>query len=213
LSSSSKHEERYGAVLDAALRVFKDRGYERASLNDVAAEAQLKKPSLYYYIQSKEDLLEAIIARSHERLTSQLRDLPPQDSALAMIRQIIHTHVLFNLHYGSEASVFQADLRMLNPDRQTAIREVLNGYDRSLRALVEEAQRRREIPNEIDANLAVLWMLGGANHVVRWYRPRPGSDPEEIARQFAELSVAALRGAGTNPAEGLITTGRSTSTA
>jgi AcrR family transcriptional regulator len=189
--------------LDAALRVFTARGYERASLNDVAAEAQLKKPSLYYYIQTKEDLLEAIIVRSHERLTSQLKALPAQDSALAMIRQIIHTHVLFNLHYGAEASVFQADLRMLSPERQTAIREVLNGYDRSLRALVEEAQRRREIPNETDANLAVLWMLGGANHVVRWYHPRPGSDPEAIATQFAELSVAALRCAGQNSADGV----------
>lgn len=193
MAETKSGADRYGQVLDAALHVFANQGYERASVNDIADEAGLKKPSLYHYMQSKEDLLEAIIVRSHTRLTSNLKALPAVDSALEMVHAIIYTHVLYNIHFGEEAAVFQADFRMLSPERQEAIREVLNEYDRSLQALVEEAQRRQEVPAGINARLAVLWMLGGANHVVRWYHPRPGSDPEYIARHFADLSVAALR--------------------
>lgn len=198
IPESTVNPERWGKVLDAALEVFASRGYERASVNDIAVAAGLKKPSLYHYMQSKEDLLEAIIVRSHERLTRFLAAIPAQDSALEMVRAIVYTHVLFNVQYGKEAAVFQSDFRMLTPERQAPIREVLNEYDRSLQALIEEAQRRKEASVAVDAKLAVLWMLGGANHMVRWYRPKLGSSPETIAMQFANLSVSALRGAEFN---------------
>lgn len=195
--------ERSDHVLDAALKVFAEYGYERASVNDIAIAAGLKKPSLYHYMKSKEDLLEAIIVRSHKRLMGLLERIEPEDSALKMVRSIIYTHVLFNINYGAEATVFQADFRMLHPDRQAPIREELGEYDRSLQALIEEAQRRKEVPPGIDAKLAALWLIGGANHIVRWYRRKQGASPEAIAAQFAELSVSALCGFGSAAAEGL----------
>ncbi|ONH22683.1 TetR/AcrR family transcriptional regulator [Pseudofrankia asymbiotica] len=194
MPESNGNAARRNQVLDAALKVFAAYGYQRASVNDIAEKAGLRKPSLYHYMQSKEDLLEAIVTRSHKRLTDQLKELPAVDSAMLMLRQIVYTHVLFNLQYGDEVSVFQADFRMLSPERQVPIRKMLNEYDRSLQVLVEEAQRRNEVPADVDAKLSVLWIMGGANHVVRWYRPKLGSKPEDIAHQFADLSVAALRG-------------------
>lgn len=194
--ATEANAERWDRILDAALQVFYTRGYERSSVNDIAEAAGLKKPSLYHYVQSKEDLLEAIIVRSHKRLTSFLDQIPPEESAIEMVRAIIYTHVLFNINYGNEASVFQADFRMLSPERQVAIRESLNKYDRSLQALVEEAQRRKEISPAVDAKLAVLWLMGSANHLVRWYRPKSGSNPEAVAAQFADLSSSALLGMG-----------------
>jgi len=191
--TENRNTDRYNQVLDAALRTFAARGYERTSVNDIAEASGLKKPSLYHYMESKEDLLENIIVRSHTRLTNKLTGLPAVDSALEMVRQIIYTHVLYNIHFGEEAAVFQADFRMLSPNRQEAIRGMLSEYDRSLQALVEEAQRRQELPTGVNAPLAVMWMLGAANHVVRWYHPRPGSDPEYVAAHFADLTVSGLR--------------------
>nr|WP_271208817.1 TetR/AcrR family transcriptional regulator [Rhodococcus wratislaviensis]GLK33170.1 TetR family transcriptional regulator [Rhodococcus wratislaviensis] len=187
------NSDRYNQVLDAALRTFAAHGYERTSVNDIAEAAGLKKPSLYHYMDSKEDLLENIIVRSHTRLTNELKALPPVNSALEMVRQIIYTHVLYNANFGQEAAVFQADFRMLSANRQETIRGMLSEYDRSLQALVEEAQRRGEVPNDINAPLAVNWMLGAANHIVRWYHPRPGSDPEYLANHFADLTISGLR--------------------
>jgi AcrR family transcriptional regulator len=193
MTEKNGNSDRYNQVLDAALKAFASNGYERTSVNDIAVEAGLKKPSLYHYMESKEDLLQNIIVRSHTRLANSLKSLPAVDSALEMVRQVIYTHVLYNLNFGEEAAVFQADFRMLSPERQEAIREMLHEYDRSLQALVEEAQRRHEVPADVNASLVVRWMMGGANYVVRWYRPRPSSKPEDIARLFADLSVAGLR--------------------
>lgn len=187
--------ERWNDVLDAAIAVFSDRGYERATVADIAAAAGLAKPSLYHYMRSKEDLLEAIVRRSHDRLTAQLAGLPRRDSALEMIWQIVYTHVLFNVDYAAETQIWLADYRMLRPERRQQILDTLNEYDRTLQALIEEAQRRGEAAADLDARLAVLSILGGANYVARWYKPRPESQPERIARTFADLGIAALRSA------------------
>ena len=54
-------ETRRQAILDAALHVFAERGFEAARLDDVAARAGVAKGTLYLYFQSKEALFEALI--------------------------------------------------------------------------------------------------------------------------------------------------------
>ena len=48
-------------ILDAGLRVFSKRGYERASMDDIALELQATKGLLYHYFRSKEELLKAVL--------------------------------------------------------------------------------------------------------------------------------------------------------
>jgi len=190
---------RWNQLLDVALEVFQEKGYERASVADVAKAAGLAKPTLYHYIDSKEDLLYGILSRSHQRLTAQLAALEPRDSALEMVRQVVQTHVLFNIQYRDETAVFLADSRMLSEERRQSLNELLDEYDRRLQALVEEAQRRGEISSTIDPALAVLAMLGAANFVSRWYRQRPGSNPSHIAEVFADLAIGGLLGINRAP--------------
>jgi AcrR family transcriptional regulator len=54
-------EARRQAILDAALHVFAERGFEAARLDDVAVRAGVAKGTLYLYFQSKEALFEALI--------------------------------------------------------------------------------------------------------------------------------------------------------
>lgn len=59
-----KHPDvRRSEILDWAQRVFLSRGYDRASLNEVIAEASLSKGAFYHYYSSKEELLEALAGR------------------------------------------------------------------------------------------------------------------------------------------------------
>jgi AcrR family transcriptional regulator len=48
-------------ILDAAQTVFKRLGYDGASMNDIAAEARVSKPTLYVYFDNKESLFAALI--------------------------------------------------------------------------------------------------------------------------------------------------------
>lgn len=66
------------AILDAAVRLFVDKGFEQASLREVADAVGITKPSLYYHYSSKLDLLVAVI----NPLLDELRALADEVDAM-----------------------------------------------------------------------------------------------------------------------------------
>lgn len=81
-------EDRRNAVLDAALRVFAEAGFRRASLTEVGEEAGVTKGCVYHYFDSKEELLLALMReRSPSAASACLADAKSAsgDEALAMM--------------------------------------------------------------------------------------------------------------------------------
>src|ERR671922_348615 len=62
-------------IIDAAARVFREKGYDGATLRDIAKAAGLLPGSLYYHIRSKEELLRHIVGQPIRDLWAQLEDL------------------------------------------------------------------------------------------------------------------------------------------
>jgi AcrR family transcriptional regulator len=87
-------EDRREQIIDAAMRVFSEKGFTKATNKDVAREAGITPGLIYYYFESKEKLLEAMIeSRSPIRLltslTPQVLALPPEAFLRFIIRQIL----------------------------------------------------------------------------------------------------------------------------
>src|SRR6266853_3064959 len=76
-------EDRRDQIIDAAMRVFAQKGFTRATNKDIAREAGITPGLIYYYFDSKEDLLKTIIetrspAQLMTTLPPQVFELPPQ---------------------------------------------------------------------------------------------------------------------------------------
>jgi TetR/AcrR family transcriptional regulator, cholesterol catabolism regulator len=87
-------EDRREQIIDAAMRVFAQKGYSNATNKDIAREAGITTGLIYYYFESKEALLKAML-EAHSPLKLML-SLPPQELALPpeqflpmMIRQVL----------------------------------------------------------------------------------------------------------------------------
>lgn len=63
-----EREKRKNDIVDAAERVFFNKGHENATMDDVAEEAELSKGTLYLYFKNKEELYLAIHLRGHKIL-------------------------------------------------------------------------------------------------------------------------------------------------
>src|ERR1700735_1031458 len=72
----AKNEKRWDEVLRAAADVFNERGYQAATLQDIGSRIGILKGSLYYYIETKEDLLFEIMRRAHVQGTEIVREDP-----------------------------------------------------------------------------------------------------------------------------------------
>ena len=62
--NANRNKSRYQDVLDAAATIFRDKGYHGANISDIANMVGIKKGSLYYYIESKDQLLFDIVSSS-----------------------------------------------------------------------------------------------------------------------------------------------------
>ncbi|WP_353947152.1 helix-turn-helix domain-containing protein [Streptomyces sp. HUAS MG91] len=68
-------------MLDAAVRVFGERGYRAASMDEIAELAGVSKPLVYLYLNSKEELFTACIRRESAALIAAVRDGVRTDAA------------------------------------------------------------------------------------------------------------------------------------
>ncbi|MGB6091572.1 MAG: helix-turn-helix domain-containing protein, partial [Candidatus Binataceae bacterium] len=88
---SAKERRPYNseAIADVAVRVFLERGYDGASLDDVARAAGITKASIYYHVRSKEDLLARGVGRAFDALDAAMREPgAKQGRAEARLRHI-----------------------------------------------------------------------------------------------------------------------------
>ncbi|MET3957799.1 AcrR family transcriptional regulator [Rhodococcus sp. OAS809] len=94
-------------VLDAAARLFSERGYEAASLKQIAAAVGVSAPALYWHFESKAVLLHAVIDRSLRRFTRTI--LAAQQSATTpreRLAALVRAYVLSQLRQVADAEAY-----------------------------------------------------------------------------------------------------------
>lgn len=180
-------------IIDAAARLFDQKGYAATSIQDVADAVGILKGSLYYYINSKEDLLFGVLQDCHH---SSMRHLEKwqqvEGDALVRLRAFIEGHVLANLADLVKIGVFLHDFRYLSDERRAAIVRDRDVYDRYLRDLIEQGQSEGLVDPDADPKLTAMALLGMMNWVYQWYKPSGRVQPLELARHFADLALSGL---------------------
>ncbi|MCY3559685.1 MAG: TetR/AcrR family transcriptional regulator [bacterium] len=191
-SKPSKHRQQ--EVLDAAARMFHEKGYEATSIQDIAEEVGILKGSLYYYIETKEDLLFGVIKQAYDAALSLIESLEGREGgALELIEALAHGHAEVFATTFVQSSVFFREFRALSRERQDTIREAGDVYNRFLVSQIRRGQRSGEIASEINPRLAAIGIIGMMNSMAFWYRPDGPATAAQIGREFARLAVGGLR--------------------
>lgn len=180
-------------VIATAARLFQEQGYEATSIQDIADELGILKGSLYYYIETKEDLLFAIIQEVHETALESLEaSRGVEGNALVKIRAFVFNQVRHIASHVERAGVFFQDFRSLSPERRQLIIEERDIYEQFLRGLIEQGQSEGVICSDLDPKFATLAILGTFNWMYQWYRPSGDRTPDEIAAIFADFLLPTL---------------------
>ena len=182
-------------VIDAATKVFYERGFAEASVQDVADELGILKGSLYYYIETKEDLLFGLLEELHDEVQALLEEVAAVEDLgpLQRLELYVRKQVLFNLENLPRVTVYYNDYERLSPDRRAQIVARRRVHERYVTEVIEEAQRAGEANPELDARLLSNFIHGAFIWTYRWYHPGGKVSREKIADTCAEF---ALRGVG-----------------
>jgi AcrR family transcriptional regulator len=180
-------------VLEAAARVFHEKGYESTSIQDIAEAVGILKGSLYYYIRSKEDLLYDILQSVHEDALANIARVDHvEGDAVEKVRAFVTAHLTFNAENLTRMGVFFHDFRSLSDERRQVIIDARDIYDEKLRGLIRVGQQDRVVCPDLDPKVAAIGVMGMVNWIYQWYRPGGPRTIAELAEGFADFVVAGL---------------------
>jgi AcrR family transcriptional regulator len=194
---SEEYAARREELVRVAATVFKEKGYEAATLNDIAERFGADRASLYYYVASKEELFQdAVRGVLETNLQAAERILKGKGTAeaklAALIEQVIGS---YDENYPHTYLYIQEDMRRVASDEtpwaQDMTRQTKRIESITIKLIaqgVEEGTFRDDIRPELAAN--ALW--GMLNWTHRWYRPGRQITSAEMAKGFSAIFFEGL---------------------
>lgn len=193
LVRNSRLLRRADEIIDAAARVFAERGYHGTSTQAIADVLGMRQASLYYYFPSKEAALEVVCARGvegHAEAADAIvagNDPPP-----AKLSKLIAAHLAPNEVKRDYVKVFINERRYLPAASRRRIGRVSRRIERSFERVVRAGIADGSMRSDIDPRLATLSVLGMCNAVINWRSSDQATDVREIASAFAKLVADGL---------------------
>lgn len=180
------------AVLLAAAQEFNARGYHNTTLDEIAKRLNVTKPTIYYYVTNKDEILTEIFRAGCGALADAADDVDASDlSGLDKLAEFMRRYaVLMTTDFVKNVALLEDTC--LGPEMRAEIREIKSAIDRRFRDFVEEGIEDGAIA-KCDPKMAAFTIAGALNGIARWYQPGGPLDPTEVAETTIRLLVEGLR--------------------
>lgn len=177
-------EAKRKAILEAAVRVFAEKGYFGARMRDVAAAAQVADGTLYLYFDSKEDLLTAVLEEHAQAFVERARrDCTQLADPRHMLRAVLERHLASLEANRALATVFQIELRHSRKFLRRIAKGQVSQYLQLLQELVANGIARGVFRGELDPKVAARVIFGAVDELVTaWIlAQKPSGLKEQVA--------------------------------
>jgi TetR/AcrR family transcriptional regulator, cholesterol catabolism regulator len=187
------HPTRQAQILEIAARVFTEKGYEKASMLDIARATGLTKAGVYHHIDSKEELLSAIISYGMDLFEQKVLDRTSQvRDPLERLRATLRGHLLLVLRdRPREVTVILHESGALPRQALSRINVRKKRYIRFLEKTIQELVMRK-IARRVDPTIAAYALLGMVNWTYQWYRPGGRLSEEDLADAMTDFYLGGL---------------------
>jgi AcrR family transcriptional regulator len=185
------HDQKQDRVLAAAALVFAERGFHRASVRDVVAEAGMSLAGLYHYFPSKAGLLHEITMRAFDSLIERLDEAPPAPPR-QRLATFVKNHLSFFLARPHEMKVLVRETEAL----PTGLAAEVEGRKRAYYQRCHDILRALDggVSSEEELRLATLALFGMLNWTYAWYRPERDGSPEQLSERMLEIFLDGFGG-------------------
>ncbi|WP_369138365.1 TetR/AcrR family transcriptional regulator [Modestobacter versicolor] len=180
------------SLLDVAVAVFNERGYEATSMDELAGRLGVTKSAIYHHVPSKGELLRLALDRALDALFAVL-DEPGATSGPAIDR-------LEHVVRGS-VRVLTGQLPFVtlllrvrgNTEVETRALQRRREFDRVVTDLVRAAEEQGDVRPDVDPAVTSRLLFGTVNSLTEWYRPGRGLDADALADALVTTTFSGLR--------------------
>lgn len=196
-----RFDRRLAEILAHATDVFCEKGYAAASMRDLSRATRSSLAGLYYYFESKEELLYLIQKHTFstilERLEERLEGVTDPEQR---VRVLVENHLEYFLANRKAMKVLSHEDEVLKNSHGAEIAAIKREYYRTCVGLLEELKRARSL--EFSTRVAVMSLFGMMNWIYTWHKPRVDQGAAALARQMGNIFLrGVLRPAHRNGAQ------------
>jgi TetR/AcrR family transcriptional regulator, cholesterol catabolism regulator len=197
LVRNSRVLRRADEIIDAAARVFAERGYHGTSTQAIADVLGMRQASLYYYFPSKEAALELVCARGVDGFVERADAIMESaGTPLDKLARLIAEHLAPIQTKRDYVKVFINERRYLPMPSRRRIGRKSRRIERCFEHVILAGIADGSIRAGTDARLAMLAVLGMCNAVINWRAADQDRDLHRIAAEFAGLVADGLAANG-----------------
>ena len=180
-------------MYETAVKLFALRGFAGTSLQDIADEMGITRPALYYYVESKDDILAKLVTEITETNTAEILDLATDSNLEPVARLSRIAYVMaynralhptrFLLLERSEGELSEGLAKIHEENKRAMLRSVIE----LIKQGIDSGQFRPVNPRS-----AALAVIGMCNWVAWWFHEDDKSVAKQVATEIADMAVASL---------------------
>jgi len=183
----SAYDEKLESILRTAAGIFAEKGYHQASIRDIARATGVSLSGLYYYFNSKEELLFLIQDHAFGTLLNNLeRLLAAETEPQRRLRILVENHLRYFTANTAEMKVLSHEGDSLTGD----FRRRVNAKKKRLTEIAMEILGELRPDGDVDLRVATFALFGMMNWLYNWHRPETDVPidrlVEDMYRIFAE---------------------------
>jgi AcrR family transcriptional regulator len=211
---SAVYKDRREALMAAAAETFREQGLDGASLNDIAQRAGLDRATLYYYVESKEELYRAVVEEVVHKNVAQVQAVKagPGTGAEKLAEMIRHLMVSYAENFPHLYIFVAEDFGRRGPsgrqgrrpakaaaakkppakDWRTELSDLGDVFHSSVRDIIAEGLADGTLSSSLTPGLIAHGVIGMVSWSHRWFKPEGRTSAEEVADGFANMVLSGL---------------------
>jgi AcrR family transcriptional regulator len=179
-------------LLDAAVALFNERGYEATSMDELAARLGVTKSAIYHHVPSKVELLRLALDRALDALFALTEETGATTGpAIDRLEYVVRGSVRV---LAAELPFVTLLLRLRgNSEIERTALHRRREFDRVVTGLVRAAEHEGDVRADVDPAVISRLLFGTVNSLTEWYRPDRGLTADDLAEAVVAITFAGLR--------------------
>lgn len=186
-----QREAKRQAVLSTAAQMFNERGFHSTSLDDIAARLHVTKPTLYYYVKNKDEILLACVQKGLRLTLDGIEaSRAAGGNAVDQLRACMQVYADIVTQPFGMCLIRVGDEEVPEPSR-SELRRMKSEIDQAFRRLVAQGVQEGALA-PCDPKITAFAIAGALSWIGRWYQPEGEYSAEEVADQCVETLLAGV---------------------
>ncbi len=190
-----KDENKHKTILQAAVKVFSEKGFYNSRVSEIAKEANVADGTIYLYFKNKDDLLISLFEEEFGKIVEDMRaELEKEKDALQKIRRFAITHLSIVSRQQHLAEVLGVEVRQSTKFMKEYVNKPFIEYLNLIRSVVVEGQENGLIRKDLTPGVMKRALFGALDEMARYWvlSTKKKHDTGEAALQISDVFIRGM---------------------